>query len=108
MEEEFTLFKNRFIWHNAKNELNKKKHGISFEEATGVFDDPFLWEKYDIENSLGEERFRVVGTITGFIQGKLVTVSVTYRDEFVRIFSARPAEPAEMKEYNNGLKEIFG
>ncbi|MDR1445960.1 MAG: BrnT family toxin [Treponema sp.] len=108
MQEEFTLYKDRYIWHNEKNELNKKKHGISFEEATGVFDDPFLWEKYDVENSLDEERYRVIGTITGFIQGKLVTVSVTYRDEFVRIFSARPAEPAEIKEYNDGLKKFFG
>jgi hypothetical protein len=57
------------IWHTGKNELNKKKHGIGFEEASGVFDDPFSYEVFDEENSADEERYRVTGTVTGIVHG---------------------------------------
>jgi uncharacterized DUF497 family protein len=45
--EKYTLYKDRFIWNNEKNVLNKKKHKIGFEEASGVFDDPFAVEVFD-------------------------------------------------------------
>jgi uncharacterized DUF497 family protein len=32
----------QFVWHEAKAEANVRKHGISFEEAVTVFDDPLL------------------------------------------------------------------
>jgi uncharacterized DUF497 family protein len=105
---EFTVYKDRYIWNNDKNELNQRKHGIGFEEATGVFDDPFSYEVFDSDNSLDEDRYRVTGTITGFINGRFVTVSVTYRDELIRIFSARDAESAEIEEYNDGVRTILG
>jgi uncharacterized DUF497 family protein len=105
---EFTVYKDRYIWNNEKNELNQKKHGISFEEAAGVFDDPFSYEVFDEDNSLDEDRYRVTGAITGFVNGRFVTVSVTYRDELIRIFSARDAEPAEIEGYNDGVKSILG
>jgi uncharacterized DUF497 family protein len=105
---EFTVYKDRYIWNNEKNELNLKKHGISFEEATGVFDDPFSYEVFGADNSLDEDRYRVTGTITGFINGRYVTVSVTYRDELIRIFSARDAGPVEIEEYKDGIKSILG
>jgi uncharacterized DUF497 family protein len=63
---------------------------------------------FDEDNSLVEDRYRVIGTITGFVDGKFVTVSVTYRDELIRIFSARDAEQAEIEEYHNGLKSVLG
>jgi uncharacterized DUF497 family protein len=107
-EQEFTVFKNRYIWHNEKNELNKTKHGIGFEEAAGVFDDPFSYEVFDEDNSLDEDRYRVTGTVTGFVRGKFITVSITYRDELIRIFSARNADSNEIEEYNNGVKSILG
>jgi uncharacterized DUF497 family protein len=107
-EGNFTVYKDRFIWHNLKNDLNKKKHKISFEEATAVFDDPFSYEIFDEKNSLVEDRYRVTGAITGFILGRFVTVSITYYDELIRIFSARDAEPDEIEEYNNGIKSILG
>jgi uncharacterized DUF497 family protein len=39
-----------------KERAKQKKHGISFEEATGVFDDPFGYEMFDEDNSLDEDR----------------------------------------------------
>lgn len=107
MDEKFTLYQNRFIWNNEKNELNKKKHKISFEEATGVFDDPFAYEVFDEKHSREEDRFRVTG-VTGNVKGRFITVSVTHPDEIIRIFSARDAEPKEIKEYNNVIRAFFG
>jgi len=108
MNAEFTIYRDKYVWNNKKNELNKKKHGIGFEEATGVFDDPFSIEIYDEENSVDEDRFRVTGTITGIVHGRFVTVSITYRDELIRIFSARDADMNEVEEYNNGIRSIIG
>jgi uncharacterized DUF497 family protein len=105
---DFIIYKDRYIWNSEKDALNQQKHGISFEQAAGVFDDPFSYEVFDEDNSLEEDRYRVTGTITGFINGRFVTVSVTYRDELIRIFSARRAEPVEIEEYNDGVKSILG
>ena len=108
MGDRYTLYQVKYIWHNEKNVQNQKKHGISFEEASGACEDPFMHEKYDFMNSIGEDRYKVIGSITGFVQGKLVTVSVTYRDEFIRVFSARYADSKETKEYHDAFKETFG
>jgi uncharacterized DUF497 family protein len=91
-----------------KNEANRKKHGISFEEATNVFEDPFAYEIHDTENSVEEDRYRIIGSITGHFNGRFITVSFTHRDELIRIFSARDASSSEVREYNNGIKNFFG
>jgi uncharacterized DUF497 family protein len=57
---------------------------------------------------MDEDKYRVTGTVTGIVHGRFVTVSVTYRDELIRIFSARQANTAEIEEYNNGVKSIYG
>ena len=47
-----------FEWDSIKNEANKKKHGISFENAIRVSNDPCLLEKYDaLHSSHDEERY---------------------------------------------------
>ncbi len=38
---------NRFEWDSDKNEKNKAKHGLSFEQILPVFDDPYFLERYD-------------------------------------------------------------
>jgi uncharacterized DUF497 family protein len=73
-----------------------------------VFDDPFSYEVFDTENSADEDRYRVIGTITGIIHGRFITVSVTYRDELIRLFSARDSNPGEIEEYSNGVISILG
>ena len=47
----------RFIWSERKNQLNQKKHGVSFEEAKTVFYDENAVEFYDFDHSHKEERF---------------------------------------------------
>ncbi|GHV74796.1 hypothetical protein AGMMS49940_20980 [Spirochaetia bacterium] len=76
------VYKDKFIWDAAKNEVNKEKHpGISFELATEVFDDPYTVEIYDTENSSDdEERYNVIGTTAiGVINGQCIAVSITNR-----------------------------
>ena len=53
----------RFRWDENKNKLNKKKHGISFEEATEVFEDENAILFDDPDHSYEEERFLIIGKI---------------------------------------------
>jgi len=101
------IYKKRFVWACSKNELNKKKHEISFETASLAFDDPFLVEEYDHENSITEERFNVTGSVTGLVNNALVTVSVVYRGDLIRIFSAREADFMEVRDYYEQFQQYF-
>jgi uncharacterized protein len=51
----------RFEWDDFKAEVNFRKHGVAFEEAITVFDDPFYLEDYDEFHSEEEDRFKVLG-----------------------------------------------
>jgi uncharacterized DUF497 family protein len=92
-------YKDKFVWSKQKNDRNKRKHHISFETASQVFNDPFYTEENDEENAAKEDRYNITGSITGLINNVLVTVSVTYRDDFIRIISARDADPMEVSDY---------
>ena len=88
-----------FTWDENKNTENKRKHGISFETAELVFDDPFHVSRQDrIEN--GEERWQTVGFVADMM---LLLVAHTWEDqegqEHVRIISARMATRIERKSY---------
>jgi uncharacterized protein len=93
----------RFEWDPRKAELNLKKHGISFEIAQLVFDDPLALSIPDHGHSDKEERWITMG-IAG--TDKLIVVVIhTYRDtpeeEVQRIISARKTTPKERKQYTN-------
>lgn len=53
----------RFEWNDRKAELNLSKHGIGFEEAVEIFNDPFAVDEITIEN--GEFRWLTIGTSKG-------------------------------------------
>jgi uncharacterized DUF497 family protein len=101
------FYKDRFVWSKKKNDGNRRKHHISFETASLVFDDPFYTEKYDEDNSNNEERFKITGSITGLINNILVTVSVTYRGDLIRILSARDADPVGIGGYYEQFTQYF-
>lgn len=44
-----------FIWDEDKNSANIAKHGLSFEIASKVFDDPYYIEIYDSDHSVEED-----------------------------------------------------
>jgi uncharacterized DUF497 family protein len=101
-------YKDKYVWNRLKNEQNKAKHYISFETASEVFNDPFYKETFDELNSIAEDRYNITGVITGLVNGLFVTVSITYRGDLIRIFSAREAEPPEIRSYYDFLAENFG
>lgn len=51
----------QFEWDETKNKLNQRKHGVSFEEAKMVFDDPFQLSKLDHRFNYCEERWITTG-----------------------------------------------
>ena len=88
----------RFEWDAQKNEINKKKHRISFEEARSVFYDDAALVIDDPEHSEEEDRFIILGMST---QANLLVVCHCYRasDTVIRIISARKATRTESRFY---------
>ena len=87
-----------FEWDQNKNIANKAKHGIDFESAITVFDDPLMLSRVD-ENG----RWQTIGYSEGSIL--LLFVAHTYHeaDEIVvRIISARRASKHEREHYEKG------
>ena len=87
-----------FSWDDRKNEANKKKHGISFDEAKTVFYDESAIRYFDPDNSDDEDRFLMVGVSQKF---RILIVCHCFRedDSAVRIISARKATKGEEDNY---------
>jgi hypothetical protein len=85
-----------FQWDDAKAARNYAKHGVRFEAARAVFNDPFAIEEMDGRENYGEERFITIG----MADGRLLAVAYTLRGETIRIITARGAEPYEQREYH--------
>ena len=79
----------RFEWNPRKAAVNLRKHGVSFAEASTVFDDPLARMFDDADRST---------------DNRLVVVCFSERrDDVVRIFSARPATKREREDYEENL-----
>ena len=98
MDIEYALRGIRFRWNEGKARLNAEKHGVSFEQAAQVFFDPFL--RYVDASRNGEQRNGAVGCDFDF--RVLFVVHLLVEDEYIRIISARKAEPNERKRYEDG------
>jgi uncharacterized DUF497 family protein len=88
-----------FEWDENKNRANQAKHGISFESAVEVFEDPLELTNFD-QFIDGEDRWKTIGRAGN--NGVLLVVHVErdYDDgSFVRIISARPATRQERRRY---------
>ncbi len=88
----------QFEWDENKNNINKKKHKVSFDEAKTVFYDPAALIIHDPDHSEDEERFLIMGLSQTL---KVLVVCHCYRenDEIIRIISARKADKDETREY---------
>lgn len=88
----------RFEWDPIKDAMNRRKHGVSFEEAASVFYDEFARIIQDSEHSQDEDRFVLLGMSAG---SRLLIVCHCYRenDRVIRMFSARKANKKEAAEY---------
>ena len=90
----------KFEWDRKKENINIKKHGITFEQASYVFTDPFALNLYDEEHSEDEDRWILLGKS---LNETILLIVHTFRDregqEMVRIISARKATTQEKKAY---------
>lgn len=91
-----------FEWDENKNQINKKKHGLSFETAREVFYDEYAILFDDPDHSIDEDRFLIIGQIRS---EQICIVSHCYRDNenCIRIISARRATKNEQKAYLEGI-----
>lgn len=87
----------QFEWDEAKADANVTKHGIAFQEATTVFQDPFLVTFFDELHSEYEDRFISIGESE---QQRLLLISHTESDTTIRIISARNATRKEKAYYD--------
>jgi uncharacterized DUF497 family protein len=85
-----------YDWDKNKAAANLSKHGVSFEEAKTVFDDPLYVDFYDPDHSFGEHRFILLGESA---QRRLLFVSYMERNNGIRLISAREATLSERKAY---------
>lgn len=84
-------------WDSKKAAINLAEHGVSFEEASTVFDDPLARIFDDDAHSFGELREIIIGRS---ITGDLLLVCFTERaDDLLRIISARFPTKKERKKY---------
>ena len=89
----------KFEWDDQKAAHNFAKHGVSFEEASSVFNDPFYIDFYDPEHSEEENRFLITGEAD---EERHLIVAYTERKNSIRIISARRMTRKERREYEKG------
>lgn len=88
----------RFEWDPDKAALNLKKHAVSFEEASTVFEDPDALVIDDPEHSAWEERFIILG-ISATARLLVVCHCLRESEGVIRIISARKATRSESSQY---------
>ncbi len=92
---EYTLHNIHFEWDSKKAIRNLHKHGIAFETACEVFHDPFV-QVVDDEVVDDEVREAMVGLT---VDWRLVYVVYVFREEVIRVISARLVTKVEKKRY---------
>ena len=87
-----------FEWNYQKAASNQRKHGITFEEATSVFNDPLAMIFDDEEHSAEQETREI--TIGHSAMNHLLVICFTERAEnVIRLVSARRATKKERMDY---------
>ena len=85
-----------FEWDPEKARENEQKHGVSFAEASQVFDDDHSSAVQDPDHSVDEARYLIFGASK---QGKNLVVSYTERGDRIRLISARQMTARERRAY---------
>ncbi|MFZ5881524.1 MAG: BrnT family toxin [Chloroflexota bacterium] len=92
----------KFQWDPNKAVANLRKHGIRFEEALTVFQDPLAFIFDDEEHSRDEHREIIIG-FSAFSRLLLVCF-VERHEDIIRIISARRATPKEKQDYEEYIR----
>ncbi len=88
-----------FEWNPQKADINKSKHGVSFDEASTVFADVLSITYPDLDHSEQEERYIIIGASN---KNRVLIIAHVYRNDTIRIISARPATKREQAFYESG------
>ncbi len=92
-----------FEWDHTKNLQNQRKHGLSFEEASQLFDaDEQVLEIFDASHSIFEDRYIAIGPIS---RGMVVVVYTEPEESLIRIISARWTNEREQMLYRSRMGE---
>jgi len=90
----------RFEWGPVKARINQRKHGVNFEDAMRVFEDPDARFEQDRMDEAGELRWQAIGLVGNAV---VLLVAHTVReegeDEVIRLISARRATRKETHRY---------
>jgi len=87
-----------FTWDPAKEASNRRKHGVSFDEAIEALQDGLAKTVSDERHPAQERRFFSVGETRS---GRLLTVGHTDENDVVRIITAREATARERRDYED-------
>mgnify|MGYP002626709548 CR=1 FL=1 len=85
------------VWDDNKDEINRQKHNVAFEDAARVFLDENRIDFPDEKHSIEEDRSITIGRV-----GKILFVVYTERDDKTRLISARKANKNERSKYYYG------
>ena len=88
----------RFTWNPAKASENRRKHGVSFEEAQTAFEDEHALVIDDPDHSEDEDRFILLG-LSGSARLLVVVHCYRARGDTIRLISARKATRSEQSAY---------
>ncbi len=88
-----------FEWDEEKARRNEAKHGVTFDEAKTIFNDPFAMTISDPDHSNEEERWLDIGLSA---RGRLLVVWYTERSGAIRIIGSRRATKSEERTYAHG------
>jgi uncharacterized protein len=89
----------KFEWDAKKNATNRRKHGVSFEEAKTAFLDDYARVIPDPEHSEDEDRFVLLG-LSISVRVLIVCHCYRQRGNVIRIVSARKADQDEIEQYH--------
>jgi len=86
-----------FEWDDEKARSNERKHGVGFDDAKSCFLDLFAIESFDVDHSVDEDRFMIMGMSD---RRRLLVIAFTLRNHAtIRVISAREALRQERLEY---------
>ena len=88
----------RFEWDERKAVANRRKHGVSFEEARTVFSDENALMRPDEGHSEDEDRFVLLG-LSAQLRTLVVCHCYRQQEEVIRLISARKASSFERGQY---------
>ncbi len=91
-----------FDWDAPKATVNRRKHGIAFDEAKEIFEpqEPLILE--DEHHSDAEDRYYAIGASA---KGRMLTVCFSYCGTLIRIISARKSTNREMETYGDEIRK---